>query len=145
MNPLLYSNILIPGIHMNRSTLFIYVNHFRVCPGILTYQISGFCSMNFSIRSWQTVLFILMTSTPCCFKYSSPPKKVLFSPITTREMPYNRHAPVHIEQLLKRCQPVVLYLVTCYYTHGDKVVYIVAPLYAEAGSRPEFSKAAVSP
>jgi hypothetical protein len=30
-------------------------------------------------------------------------------------------------------------------SQGDSVVYIVAPLYADAGRRPEFSSADVSP
>jgi hypothetical protein len=34
---------------------------------------------------------------------------------------------------------------TYHISQGDNVVYIVAPLYADAGRRPEFSNAAVSP
>lgn len=47
-------------------------------------------------------------------------------PITTRFTLNNRQAPVHISQ-------------------GERVVYIVDPLYAEAGKRPAFSSAEVSP
>ena len=47
-------------------------------------------------------------------------------PMTTRLTLYSRQAPVHI-------------------SHGERVVYIVEPLYAEAGRRPAFSRAEVSP
>jgi len=45
--------------------------------------------------------------------------------MTTRFTLYMMHAPVHI-------------------SHGERDVYIVAPLYADAGNRPAFSKADIS-
>lgn len=82
--------------------------------------------MNVFISSSHSAFLRLTTSIPRCFKYSSPPTKVLFSPMTTRETLYRTQAPVHMSQ-------------------GDSVVYIVLPAYAEAGRRPACSKAEVSP
>jgi hypothetical protein len=48
------------------------------------------------------------TSMPLSFKYFSPPRKVSFSPITTRATLYRIHEPVHMSQ-------------------GERVVYMVAP------------------
>jgi hypothetical protein len=45
-----------------------------------SFQSSGFSSMNMLISFWQSWLCNTMTSTPFCFRYSSPPTKVLFSP-----------------------------------------------------------------
>ena len=47
-------------------------------------------------------------------------------PMTTRLTLYSKQAPVHI-------------------SHGERVVYMVEPSYAEAGKRPAFSRAEVSP
>ena len=49
----------------------------------------------------------------------------IYAPMTTRLTLYIMHAPVHM-------------------SHGDRVVYIVAPLYAEAGNLPAFSSAEIS-
>ena len=90
-----------------------------------THQVPGFSSINLLIRSLHSLFCNTMTSIPRCLRYASPPTNVLFSPITTRATLYKTQAPVHI-------------------SHGDKEVYIVAPLYAEAGSLPEFSRVEIS-
>lgn len=59
-----------------------------------THQISGFSAMNLSMRALHSAFSRTTTSTPRCLRYSSPPTKVLFSPMTTRETPYRRQAPV---------------------------------------------------
>jgi hypothetical protein len=96
-----------------------------VWPGDSAYQTSGFSRMNFSISALHSSLSNTTTSTPRSLRYFSPPTKVLFSPMTTRFTLYRMHAPVHM-------------------SHGERVVYIVAPSYATAGSRPEFWRADIS-
>lgn len=49
-----------------------------------TYQSSGCLRMNSLISSSHSLLSTLITSTPRCLRYSSPPTKVLFSPSTMR-------------------------------------------------------------
>jgi hypothetical protein len=115
----LYTNVLIP-VQRQPSE---YAG--RVWPGESAYQTSGFSLMNLSIRALHSSFSNTTTSTPRSFKYFSPPTKVLFSPITTRRTLYRMHAPVHM-------------------SHGERVVYIVAPSYAVAGSRPEFWRADIS-
>lgn len=90
-----------------------------------TDQSPGFSCINFSIIFLHSSLFTLTISTPRCRNCFSPPTNVSFSPITTLEILYKRHAPVHM-------------------SHGERVVYIVAPLYAEAGSRPVFARQDIS-
>ena len=92
----------------------------------MTYQTSGFSSMNFFISASHSLSWSTTTSIPRCLRYASPPTKVLFSPMTTRPTLYITQAPVHM-------------------SHGDNVVYMVAPRYAEAGSLPVFSRAEISP
>ena len=89
------------------------------------YQTSGFSLINLLIRSWHSLFSSTTTSIPLCLRYASPPIKVLFSPMTTRATLYMTQAPVHI-------------------SHGDKDVYMVAPLYADPGSRPVFSRVEIS-
>lgn len=89
------------------------------------YQSSG-CFLMKSAMSFSHSAFLrFTTSIACADKFSSAPRYVLFSPRTTRSMLYSMQAPVHISQ-------------------GLSVVYMVAPLYAEAGNRPAASKAAIS-
>ena len=73
------------------------------------HQTSGFSLINLLIRSWHCLFSRTTTSIPLCLRYASPPTKVLFSPITTRATLYMTQAPVHM-------------------SHGDKEVYMVAPL-----------------
>ena len=90
-----------------------------------THQTSGFSLINLLIRSWHSLFSSTTTWIPFCLRYASPPTKVLFSPMTTRATLYMTQAPVHI-------------------SHGDKEVYMVAPLYADPGSRPVFSRVDIS-
>src|SRR5689334_14902168 len=78
------------------------------------------------MSSLHSSLSKITTSIPFDLRWSSPPKNVLFSATTTRATLYRIQAPVHISQ-------------------GLSEVYMVAPLYAEAGRRPEFSSADISP
>ena len=94
-------------------------------PRMITHQSSGCSLMNVRISCSHSAFWRLTTSTPLERRYSSPPTKVVFSPITTRQTLYRIHAPVHM-------------------SHGDRVVYIVAPLYEDAGSRPACSRADIS-
>ncbi len=138
--------------------------------------------MNLSINNRHSGESSTTTSTPRCFKYASPPRKVLFSPTTTRRMPYKRQAPVplrrrpifsHVlffltlsffvsysfaqliddafitnertwgpEKWITREEENILVL---HMSHGDNVVYIVLPWYAEDGRRPAFCRHEVSP
>ena len=82
--------------------------------------------MNFLMSSLHSSLSNTTTSMPFDLRWSSPPTNVLFSAMTTRATLYRMQAPVHM-------------------SHGLSEVYIVAPLYAEAGRRPEFSSADISP
>src|SRR5271155_444987 len=82
--------------------------------------------MNFFIKALHSALSNSTTSIPRSFRYASPLlTNVLFSPITTRPTLYIKHAPVHM-------------------SHGDSVVYMVAPTYEDAGSRPLDSMADIS-
>ena len=90
-----------------------------------SFQTAGWSFMNRVISALHSSLSTSTTSTPLSFRYLSPPTNVLFSPMTTLAILYIMHAPVHM-------------------SHGERVVYITAPAYAEAGSLPEFSRAAIS-
>lgn len=107
------------------SFLYSLVHVGESCGKNVTYHSSGVLSINFFIKALHFSSSSTTTSIPRCFKYSSPPTKVLFSAITTRATLYRMQAPVHMSQ-------------------GESEVYIVAPSYAFAGSRPEFSRADIS-
>lgn len=111
--------------YLRACTGAILSKYVTICQESLAYHTSGCSSMKLFIKAWHSRSSSTTTSIPRCLRYSSPPTNVTFSASTTRFNLYRIHAPVHI-------------------SHGESVVYIVAPAYTDAGSLPLFSKADIS-